>query len=193
MRITSGKARGRILKVPKSIRPTQDRVREAYFSKMGDMVAGCRFLDLFAGSGAVGLEAWSRGAGECLLVDLSRSVLKVATANVSSICGTADGMDSGNRVRAVCSDANKFVERPAGSAYGLIFADPPYAAADVSGFSGSLLRAVAENQWLDSDGVMTIERRSGRDAEQCDGWNLMDSRKYGESALDFYVLAEVQE
>lgn len=189
MRITSGKARGRILKVPKGMRPTQDRVREAYFSKMGELIEGSRFLDLFTGSGAVGLEAWSRGARECLLVDKNRPVLKAADTNVSAIFGSGGELAAGCSVKTVCSDVSRFLDRPSARPFDLIYVDPPYADADVSGFSTALLSTVALNGWLDHEGVLTIERRSGRDAEICDGWNLMDSRKYGECALDFYVMA----
>lgn len=180
MRITSGLAGGRRISVPKGIRPTQDRVREAYFSKVADMIAGCRFLDLFSGSGAVGIEAWSRGAAECLLVDQSRTVLKACASNIEEL--GAEG------VHCACADAARYLDRPADRVYDLIYADPPYDAVD-AGFVDDLFRRLRMNGWLGAQGIATLEHRAGGTAIVPEGWVLIDSRSYGESCLDLYVTA----
>ena len=111
---------GRRIKAPDgAVRPTQDRVREALFSMLGDRVPGCRFLDLFAGSGAVGIEAWSRGAAFVCWIEAHPRVCAVLKKNVSDLC---DG-----RTRVLRCNAEPFLkkwleEEP----FHIIFADPPY-------------------------------------------------------------------
>jgi 16S rRNA (guanine966-N2)-methyltransferase len=185
VRITSGQARGRKVKAPKGIRPTQDRVREAYFSKMGDILFDARFLDLYAGSGAVGLEAWSRGASESLLVEQNRGVQKVLEANVRDIAKEG--------VKVVCAEVMRYLERPVAEPYDLIYADPPYVLADHRGFASELLSRIAAGQWLADQGVAAIERRTGGAPEDVDGWKVFDSRRYGESSVDYYILASETE
>lgn len=178
MRITSGIAGGRTVKAPKGLRPTQDRVREAYFSKVGSHIADSRFLDLFAGSGAVGLEAWSRGASECVLVEKERSSVRFAQQNAKEL-GTEN-------VRCVAARVELFLVKRAAQPFNLIYADPPYALAEEPGFAAGLLQSIEKGDWLEQGGIVTVERRSGPPAEESDGWVLLDSRKYGESALDYY-------
>jgi 16S rRNA (guanine966-N2)-methyltransferase len=178
MRITSGRAGGRTVKAPKGLRPTQDRVREAYFSKVASHIAGCRFLDLFSGSGAVGIEAWSRGAEAALLVERDRSSVKIAQKNAEEL--------SAENIDCVCARVEQFLARGASRSFDLIYADPPYALAEEAGFASELLRLVEKGGWLAESGILALERRSGPDAEPCEGWELLDSKKYGESALDYY-------
>lgn len=179
MRITAGLARGRILKVPERIRPTQDRVREAYFSKMASMVSGCRFLDLFAGTGAVGIESLSRGAEEAEMVELNRSSVRAMQENLR-LLGSV-------RATVVCSDVLRFLSSSSNKKFDLIYADPPYELAAESGFAEKILALIHDGKWLSDDGVFTLERRTGRDAAVTPEWNIMDSRRYGQSQLDFYV------
>ena len=119
MRVVGGELRGRRLKVPagRAIRPTADRVREALFSILGD-VTGMRVLDLFAGSGALGIEALSRGAAEAVFVDSSRRAVTAVRANLEAL-----GLEATVRRR----DALSFLEhREAGGGYQIVFVDPPY-------------------------------------------------------------------
>ncbi len=180
MRITGGSAGGRRVAVPKGIRPTQDRVKEAYFSKMGEMLVDARFLDLFAGSGAIGIEACSRGASRSLIVELNRTVLKACESNIEKI-----GVEA---VKTICADALRFVASAADAPYLLIYADPPYAMVE-DAFIEKLLGGIRAGAWLEEDGIVTLERKVGGDAYLPEGWVLMDSRSYGGSTLDFYVLA----
>lgn len=121
-RIIAGQARGRRLAVPpgRRVRPTTDRVRESVFSMLGsmDLVVGARVLDLFAGTGALGLEALSRGAAEAVFVERDRAALAALRANIGT-CGF------GSRARVVASDAERFLAA-GGTAPDLVLADPPY-------------------------------------------------------------------
>jgi 16S rRNA (guanine966-N2)-methyltransferase len=180
MRITGGTAGGQRVGVPKGIRPTQDRVKEAYFSKMGDMLVDARFLDLFAGSGAIGIEACSRGASHALIVERNRTILKACESNIEKI-----GVEA---AKTICADALRFVASVADAPYSLIYADPPYAMVDKA-FIEKLLGGIRAAGWLAEDGIVTLERRVGGEAYLPEGWVLLDSRSYGGSALDFYVLA----
>ena len=183
MRITSGIAGGRTIRAPKGIRPTQDRVREAYFSKIAAYIGGCRFLDLYAGSGAVGIEAWSRGAAESLLVEKDRMVLNAGRQNAASL--------EAHSVTCVCARVEQFLARPAQKPYNLIYADPPYTLADEPGFAAGLLLLIEKGGWLAGDGILTLERRAGgMPADAGEPWRVLDSRKYGESALDFYCFRQ---
>src|SRR5262245_38258932 len=125
MRIISGELRGRRLKAPPGLatRPTSDRLREALFNILGGDVAGSRFLDVFAGSGAVGLEAYSRGADSVGFVEHSRRALALLEENVEH-CGASEG------VRIVARDALSALRSLAtkGEEFDIVFVDPPYEA-----------------------------------------------------------------
>ena len=162
-RIVAGLARGRRLAVPPSgTRPTSDRAREGLFSSLGDL-EGARFLDLYAGSGAVGLEALSRGASYVLLVEKDPRAVAVLRRNVSTV-----GLP-GAVVRA--ASASSVVE----TGFDVVFADPPY---DMSVDLPWLVARAA------SGGTVVVER-SSRDAplEWPDGVEALRERRYGEGTL----------
>jgi 16S rRNA (guanine966-N2)-methyltransferase len=120
IRVSGGELRGRRLRVPRSgVRPTTEKVREALFSILGD-VSGARVLDLFCGTGALGIEALSRGAAEATLVDTT-----VGTAR-----GNVESLALGERARVVRSDAARFLRRAEPASYDLVLCDPPYRLAD---------------------------------------------------------------
>lgn len=122
MRVVAGQWRGRVLDAPKDarVRPTADKVREAWLSIVRNDVAGSRVVDLFAGSGALGIEALSRGADSCDFVEINGPSLKALGANLDRL-----GAGDAARVRRV--DALRFVAELEPFAYELAFADPPYA------------------------------------------------------------------
>ena len=121
MRVIAGVARGRPLRAPKgrTARPTSDRVREALFSSLGDEVVGAAVLDLFAGTGALGIEALSRGADSAVFVERNAGVATVLGVNLDST-----GVDE--QARVVRAEAATFANRPTGGPFTLVFCDPPY-------------------------------------------------------------------
>ncbi len=151
-RIIAGTARGRRLVVPSNgARPTSDRVRESMFASLDHLLGGfggVRVLDLFAGTGALGLEAVSRGAGSAVLVERDRAGAEVARANA-----TALGLPGVRVVRASVADHLSGAPQP----YGLVLADPPYATG--SGEVEALLAALTRG-WLAPDAVVVVERPS---------------------------------
>ncbi len=154
IRIVGGSAGGRLLATPKgtTTRPTSDRAREALFSAVeaARSLAGARVLDLYAGSGALGLEALSRGAAAVVLVEADRKVCAVLRANVAAL-----GMPGAQVVTARVAEA---LAQAAAEAFDLLFADPPYAvpAAEVA----AALTAAAANGWLAPEALVVVERAS---------------------------------
>lgn len=158
-RIIAGRAGGRRLQTPKGdqTRPTSDRVREALFSALESWAGSLhdlRFLDLYAGSGAIGLEAWSRGAAAVTLVESDRRTADLVRANARSVgCDVADVV-----ARPV---ATVLAETPR-SSYDLVFADPPYPLSDDA--VATDLALLAANGWL-ADGALVVVERSRRSPE----------------------------
>lgn len=179
IRITAGKWRGRLLKVPRGeIRPAQDRVRLAVFSSLADRVPNARTLDLFAGTGAYGLEALSRGAASASWVENDRRVLAVLRENVANLCGP------GGDTAVVCADALRFLERGGGNApYDLIFADPPY---DQCGdWLKKILSVLNSRSILKSSGLLVVEQSVHTPAVTREGWQSIKRRVYGETQIDY--------
>lgn len=172
LRISGGAWRGRALAAAPGSRPTQERVREALFSSWGARIAGAAFLDLFAGSGCVGFEALSRGAGSCAFVDSREQTVRVLTANAREL--QAD-------VAIACLELPARLDcLPAGwpRRFDLIFADPPYDFEDY----GALLAALRPR--LAAGGEAAVEHSSRRSLAA--GSVAIDrERRYGESTLTF--------
>ncbi|WP_448627332.1 16S rRNA (guanine(966)-N(2))-methyltransferase RsmD [Geodermatophilus sp. URMC 64] len=178
-RLIAGEAGGRRLKVPPSgVRPTGDRAREGLFNSLGSLLDldSARVLDLYAGSGALGLEALSRGAAEVVLVESGARVLPVLRANVAAV-----GLPG---ARVVAGSVPTVVAGPAPARFDLVLADPPYAtpADEVLG----VLRALVEGGWL-ADGAVVVVERSSR--EQPWEWPTpltgVRDRRYGEAVLRY--------
>jgi 16S rRNA (guanine966-N2)-methyltransferase len=181
MRVIAGEARGLHLSAPSSaIRPTMDRVREAIFSSLGDIVAGARVLDLFAGSGALGIEALSRGAASAVFVDVNPRCAACVRENLrrAKLDGSVQVMD-----------ALKFVELYAEpSGYDLIFADPPYGKSAADGdFGSELLRLPALARALGEKGMFILERHAGTPEPQTRTLSLVRLRRYGETEIAYYI------
>lgn len=181
MRIIAGKA-GRIaIKVPPAVaRPTTDFVRQAIFSILGESVENARVLDLFAGSGAIGLEALSRGAASCVFVDEQRQACATITENLAKT-----RLDGG---RAVKADALSFLKRDA-AIHDLIFADPPYwkHPGDKDHINSLLTSGVLAPR-LAPGGRFIAEISANQTSPAADGFTLTDRREYGGSAILFYIL-----
>ena len=178
MRIIAGTAKGRRLKGPvgRATRPTPDRVRESVFSILGDRVPGSRVLDLFAGTGAMGLEALSRGAEKTVFVEKDPAALRVLESNVSA-CGF------GERSIVVPSAVDRFLMRgDFGGGFDLVFADPPY-----GGEEGSLtLMALSKRAKSLPGSLVVLEHAPGDPVIQPPDLPVIDSRKYGNTALTFF-------
>jgi len=180
MRIVGGTHKGRPLAAPKNarVRPTTDRTREAIFNVLthGDFggwtLEGARVLDLFAGTGALGLEALSRGAGFALFVDdhaHSRALIRQ----------NAEALGETGRVRVWRRDAAKLGPRAgaAGPAYDLIFCDPPYGKT----LGGSALEAARVGGWLAAGAVCVLEEAASTHVPCPDGFTEHDRRRYGDT------------
>ena len=182
MRIVAGSARGRRLAAPApATRPTSDRVREALFSsiesRLGSL-SGLRVLDLYAGSGAVGLEALSRGAGHALLVELDRKATEVIEANIAAV-----GVPGAVVARIDVTSLTSSAPPPSALApYDVVFADPPYELA--GDIVGSVLSGLADHGWLADGGLVVVERarRGGAFTWPC-GFEPLKDRSYGDTVV----------
>jgi len=179
-RIIAGTHGGRRLIAPAGAqtRPTSDRVREAFFSALDTMVdlSGARFVDLYAGSGAVGLEALSRGASHALLVEAETPAARVIRDNIVTLrVGTSARLITA-RVGQVLS------AEPEGGPYDVVFADPPYAVTDDE--VADVQHELIGNGWLGPDAVVVFERATrGAPLTWVDGITAGRSRRYGETTL----------
>jgi 16S rRNA (guanine966-N2)-methyltransferase len=169
VRIVAGRWRGRAISAPvgRQVRPTADRVREAWMSIVGSLLPDARVLDLCAGSGALGIEAVSRGAASADLVEIEPPSLRAIADNLARL-------DAGDTIRVHRQDALRFIDGLEAGAYDVAFADPPYDLAMAS--------AIAE-RWLAVPfaSVLGIEHRRD-EALPGDG----ERRRYGQTAITFY-------
>ncbi|MCK0111316.1 16S rRNA (guanine(966)-N(2))-methyltransferase RsmD [Ornithinimicrobium sp. F0845] len=184
-RIIAGEFGGRTLATPNGAdtRPTTDRVREAVFSRIESLMelAGARVLDLYAGSGALGLEALSRGAGFVALVEADRRTARVVEANVATL-----GVR--NRAQVQAEKVDRVLQRgPGGEAFDLVLLDPPYPLGEAE--LTASLGLLVTGGWLGPDALVVVER-SARSPEPTwpAGLAPLRSRTYGETAVH---LAEV--
>ena len=177
MRVTGGEFRGRTIAVPgtAAIRPTQDRVREALFNILAPEMPGADFLDLFAGTGAVGLEALSRGARRATFVESNRRHLAALNANVASLGAAA-------RAEVVAADAYRWIASSPGGGYSIAFADPPYALGEERGYA-SVLKTLAERGVVRAGGLFAAEMTAVQKAEETPGWELLRDRTYGKTRI----------
>jgi 16S rRNA (guanine966-N2)-methyltransferase len=180
MRITSGEFRGRTVDAPAGadVRPTQDRVREALFSMLGECVRGAAFLDLFAGSGAVGLEAVSRGASRAAFVESAARPFACLSANIARF-GAAP------RCETFRADVLAWLAAPARTPFDVAFADPPYALCE-QGVYQQLLQLLADGGHVPQGGLFVAEMTSRRSCDESPAWELLRDRVYGQSRLAVY-------
>jgi 16S rRNA (guanine966-N2)-methyltransferase len=177
VRIVGGTLGGRVLRAPSgaATRPTSEKVREALFQILGD-VAGARVLDLFAGSGALGIEAWSRGAAQVTFVDSGKAALAAIRANLAEL-GIVE------RVAIVAAEATAFAKRPA-EPWNLVFVDPPYAS-DLATRTVLALPAAS----LAEHAVIVIEHdRRNAPPETLGALRRTDLRRYGDTHISFYAV-----
>ncbi|MGE9270444.1 MAG: 16S rRNA (guanine(966)-N(2))-methyltransferase RsmD [Verrucomicrobiales bacterium] len=180
MRIIAGKAGRVAIRVPKGeTRPSTDFVRQAVFSRLGSRVEGARVLDLFAGSGALGLEALSRGASQCVFVDESRAAEQAIDANLKK-----SRLEGGRVIRA---DVHRWLAREC-SRFDLIFMDPPYAKSLLNrDHLGEIFVSEGFAQRLAEDGLLVVEQSKLEKERQIPGCSLLDRRDYGSSSILLYA------
>ncbi len=183
MRIVGGNFRGRTLAGPKTqtIRPTADRLRETVFNILmhayGDPVTGARVLDLFAGTGALGLEAMSRGAAFTLFVDDGAEARALIRQNVETL-GVA------GITRIFRRDATKLGSVHPNEPFSLIFLDPPYG----KGFAEKALVSAREGGWMTPDALIMVEEEKGA-FQTPDGFHEIERRDYDDTEIVFLNLA----
>lgn len=175
MRVISGRYRGMVLAefAGRDIRPTADRVKESLFNILSADIAGARVLDLFCGSGSLGIECLSRGAELVRFNDISRDSIAVLKKNLKRIEGN---------YTVSCLD---FRQCLSGGVYDLIFIDPPYAAE----YGAEALGLIGSNSSLAEDGIAVYERDRAFSGE-VGGLELYDERKYGKTYLGFFRRAQ---
>ncbi len=176
-RIVAGAWKGRRIATPpgRDTRPTSDRVREALFGALGDL-SGLRVLDLYAGSGALGLEAASRGACGVLLVESDPRAGRVIRDNIAALGAGTVARLAPSRVESVLAGG------PLGEPYDLVVADPPYGTAETE--ITALLGALLAHGWLAEDAQVIVERSSRSPGPAWpDGLVSERSRRYGETTL----------
>ena len=177
MRIIAGEARGRIIEAPAGLhtRPTLDRVRENLFNMIQNDVPGSRVLDLFAGSGALSLEALSRGASYAVLADIDRNACTVQKRNISSLRyedrTRQFRCDWLNAVHQLQEEREKF---------DLVFLDPPYAMLDLQDVFFSLIPLIRP------DSLIILEHESGKEPIAADGFSCVKKRAWGFCAVTIY-------
>jgi len=186
MRVIAGQYRSRILHAPRGLdtRPTSDRLRETLFNVLAPRVEGAVFLDLYAGSGAVGIEALSRGAREAIFVEQAETALRAIRSNLASL-----GIKGGYALeaRSVAAGLRRLVE--AGRQADLIFLDPPYAERDEYGLALGLLGGECAGM-VAPEGLVIAEHEKRRALEEKYG-QLIRTRvlRQGDAALSFYRAA----
>src|SRR4051812_44052422 len=183
MRIVGGRLRGRVLAAPRSqtIRPTADRLREALFNILlhgyGDPVTGARVLDLFAGTGALGLEALSRGAAFALFVDDGAEARALLRENVATL-----GLGGSSRIFR--RDATKLGDAHPIEPFSLIFLDPPYS----KGLAEKALVSTHAGGWLTPDALIVVEE-TAQAFNAPDGFTAIERRKYDDTEFVFLRLS----
>ena len=182
MRIVAGELRGRPIRAPDgvAVRPTSDRARGAIFNILehapwSEGLQARRAIDLFAGSGALGLEALSRGAAACLFVDLAEPSLVAVRGNVAAF-----GLEA--RARLLRQDATRLARRPeAEPGFDLAFLDPPYG----KDLAAPALMALRNGGWLAGGAVAVLEQGAGEPAPELPGFERLDQRRYGAAQVLF--------
>jgi 16S rRNA (guanine966-N2)-methyltransferase len=179
MRVIAGSAGGIRLNIPShDLRPTMDMVREAAFSALAEVAVGARVLDLFAGSGAYGIEALSRGAAEAVFVDDHPKSIEAIRLNLlkTKLVG-----------KVIRDDVFRFLKRQHNQ-YRLVFADPPYIKkAGDRDFAGELMENDALVAAVEPGGLLVLECSPGKDVSSSRFWEITRAKKYGATKLSFCI------
>lgn len=183
MRIVSGKYRGRVLSSPKNddVRPTTDMIKESVFNVIQNYIPNCNFLDLFAGSGAMGIEAISRGASKVVFVDKSRDSARLVEENLAKI---------GEKAMVINTDFKSALARLKGEKFDVIYLDPPFIYTDIQ----EMLREISMYNVLADDGIVVYESLYNKcEKPNILGYILQKSKKYGTISIDIYEKVKADE
>ncbi len=181
MRIVGGRLKGRALAAPSSraIRPTSDRLRESIFDilehRFAGQIEGARVVDLFAGTGALAIEALSRGARFALFVDNGAEARALLRANVEALA-------LGGVTRIWRADATRLGSAPAGGPFALAFLDPPYE----QGLAGPGLASLVEGDWLEPNALCVVEEAVKAEIAAPNRLALIDERTYGDTKIAIF-------
>lgn len=183
MRVIAGSARRLLLKAPDGMdtRPTADRVKESLFNMLNPDLYGCAFLDLFSGSGAIGIEALSRGAQRAVLVDASMECAGIIKQNL-------EVTKLGENAEIINEDVYAAIERLGrrGDKFDIIFMDPPYAA----GYYVPVMEAIKKADILAAEGYIVAESAKEVDFTAAEGFKIFKERKCGPAVMNFLNLEE---
>ena len=186
MRVIAGSAKGaRLVRVPAGVRPVSDRAREGLFSSLGDLVDGANVLDLYAGTGALGIEALSRGAGEAVFVDRSPAAVSAVRENLART--SLDARASIER-----SDVRRFLERrPPGGGSDLVFLDPPY---EVGEAELDPVLSLLDEKPLLREGFTVVLSRGSRSSNSVIPlhWSVARRLSYGDSVVTLFRSRDLQ-
>lgn len=184
LRVISGTAGGLHLKSPKrhELRPTQDRIRQVIFSSLAELVPGARVLDLFAGTGAFGIEALSRGAASATFVEQNKEAVQCIRDNLQHCHLSGD-------VRQ--ADVFSFLAKPPEVPYDLIFADPPYLKSEGDLADSPMVEGLVP--FMGANGLFVWEHYAGQQLQTAYPWEVTRHRTYGETGLTFLRLLHKNE
>lgn len=183
MRIISGSAKGRTLFAPPGdeTRPTSDKIRGSVFNIIGTRIYDARVLDLFGGTGALALESISRGCESAVIVDASRAAIQVITRNAQNVAKE----DFESKIRILKSDYRSAIGLLSGMVFDLVFLDPPYRMTEA--YADALLRLKSAGN-LSEDCLIVLERQKSAAVPIPDIFESVDTRNYGETAVEFLKL-----
>lgn len=183
MRVISGSARGKKLLAPEGLdtRPTTDRIKETIFNIISPYIKDCLFLDLFSGSGAIGIEALSRGAKEAVFIDFSEECRKIIIKNlVGSRLSERGKVHKDDILSALYLLGKK------GEKFDIIYLDPPYA----SGLYEITLESIVKNNLLNQDGMILAEHSTEIPISDISGLKIIREKKFKTTTITFFVLED---
>ncbi|HEY9677159.1 MAG TPA: 16S rRNA (guanine(966)-N(2))-methyltransferase RsmD [Drouetiella sp.] len=182
MRITGGDARGRLVPSPEglAVRPTGAKIRQAFFNILQTRIEGCDFLDVFAGTGLMGMEALSRGAKSLIFVEAERRMVRSIEDSLKAF-----GFDG----EVICGDYKHVLSTLPPMKFDVVFADPPYK----TNYPNGVVESVGLHRLLKDDGVLAIEtKRDFRFAHKEQPLVLFDRRDYGQTSISFFRLPQAE-
>ncbi|MBS1955406.1 MAG: 16S rRNA (guanine(966)-N(2))-methyltransferase RsmD [Cyanobacteria bacterium SZAS-4] len=176
MRITGGEARGRLVPSPEglAVRPTASKIRQAFFNILQGKVGQCDFLDVFAGTGLMGLEALSRGANSLVSIEAERRMARALEDSLKAL-----GFDG----EVICGDYRHILSTLPPLKFDIVFADPPYK----TNYPNGVVEMVELHDLLKSEGILAIEHKRDFRFDQPKGsLKVYDRRQYGQTAISFF-------